>query len=83
MMLYAFSFGTKTTESLRFDALPRIKSSASSIVMLNRVIPGSVIVMGFFALICSMNFGATEPLLPSTFPYLIPMNLVGCLSLST
>ena len=46
----------------------KIKSNASFIEILNRVIEGSVIVIFAFFFICSINLGITEPLLPKTFP---------------
>ena len=60
----------------------KIKSNASSIVILNLVILGSVIVIFLFSLIWLINLGITEPLLPNTFPYLNAINLVLCFWLS-
>ena len=51
-------------------------STASSRLITNRVIDGSVIVIGFPAFICSIQSGTTEPREQSTLPYLVQQMLV-------
>src|SRR5690625_7900589 len=56
---------------------------ASGIVMKYRVILGSVTVIGPPSSIWRLNFGTTEPLLPSTLPNLTATSVVSSQSLSS
>ena len=49
----------------------KTSSTASSRLIINLVIFGSVIVKSFLFSICSMKRGITEPLEAITFPYLV------------
>ena len=61
---------------LDFGILDKINSKASSIVIVNLVISGSVISIFFLRRISSANLGTTDPLLPKTFPYLTTEKLI-------
>ena len=68
----AGAFCTKISPGFPCLNAKKTKSTASSRVIIKRVIFGSVIVNSLFELISSINRGITEPLDAKTLPYLVP-----------